>query len=165
MKYHFCYICGERTEQRMIEGRQRTYCSRCRRILYENPLPSVALVAATPSKRVLLVKRSVEPGIGRWCLPGGFVEIGETPVQAVVRELQEETGIATEAPQLLTVGTHLNGYYGDVLIIGYHAVLEECSVVPGDDVSEGRFFDPAERPSLVFRVHEDFMKQWRRLAR
>jgi len=109
----------------------------------------------------LLVRRSVEPGIGEWCLPGGFIEVGETPQEAAVRELKEELGIDIQNPRLLDVGSHLNGYYGDVLIIGFTLQIDEkLKIIPGDDVSEAVYFSIENRPDLVFRVHEDFLNTW-----
>jgi mutator protein MutT len=53
--------------------------------------------------RVLLIRRGKEPLCGRWVVPGGTVELGETLVQALVRELEEETGLRVEPLELLTV--------------------------------------------------------------
>jgi len=113
------------------------------------------------NQRILLVRRGVEPGIGEWCLPGGFIEMGETPSQAAVRELKEEIGVEIESPQLLGVSSHLNGYYGDVLIIGFSADINlAVKLFPGDDVSEAVFFSLNDRPKMIFRVHEEFVELW-----
>ena len=161
MKYRYCYICGTETIIKNIDGRKRSFCGSCGIVLYENPTPSVAVVLTDPNRRILLVRRSVEPGIGEWCLPGGFIEMGETPSQAAVRELKEEIGIEIGPPQLLSVGSHLNGHYGDVLIIGFSADINpDDPLVPGDDVSEAVFFPLDNRPRMIFRVHEEFVEQW-----
>lgn len=161
MKYRYCYHCGTRTISKQIDGRLRDFCKKCQLPLYENPIPSVAVVVANQQGELLLVRRSVEPGIGEWCLPGGFIEIGETPQEAVARELKEELGIDIQSPQLLDVGSHLNGYYGDVLIIGFTLQIDEkLKIIPGDDVSEAVYFSIENRPDLVFRVHEDFLNTW-----
>ena len=163
MKYRYCYICGTETIIKNIDGRKRSFCESCGIVLYENPIPSVAVILTDPNRRILLVRRSVEPGIGEWCLPGGFIEMGETPTQAAVRELREEIGIEIEPPQLLSVGSHLNGYYGDVLIIGFNADINpDDPLVPGDDVSEAVFFSLNDRPKMIFRVHEKFVELWRK---
>jgi len=163
MKYRYCYHCGKPTIQKEIEGRQRSYCKRCRIVLYENPIPSVAVVLTDRAHRILLVRRSVEPGFGKWCLPGGFMEMGETPQQAAIREIREELGIDINDLKLLDIGTHLNGYYGDVLIIGFAAEIDAgLNLNPGDDVSDAKFYLLDERPELVFRVHENFIRTWRR---
>lgn len=62
----------------------------------EEPSPLVACVGAVvrdDAGRLLLIRRGQEPSRGRWSLPGGRVEPGETPEQAVVREVREETGL------------------------------------------------------------------------
>ncbi|MFH0788247.1 MAG: NUDIX domain-containing protein, partial [Pseudomonadota bacterium] len=53
--------------------------------------------------RVLLVKRGKEPGLGRWSIPGGVVEVGETVTSAVQREMEEETGLQVEILSLVEV--------------------------------------------------------------
>jgi len=161
MKYRYCYHCGQLTTTRQVEDRTRSYCENCRVLLYENPIPSVAIVAINQANQILLVRRNAEPGIGKWCLPGGFIEIGETPEQAIIRELKEEVGISLKKPSFLGVGSHLNGYYGDVIIIGFSADVEDqVEIVPGDDVSEAAFFELDQRPRLIFRVHEEFISSW-----
>ena len=71
----------------MLEGRKRLFCPKCGKIYYENPIPVVAVIARDNQGRILLIKRKVEPCKGEWALPSGFMEIEETPVQAVLREL------------------------------------------------------------------------------
>jgi 8-oxo-dGTP diphosphatase len=159
MKYRYCYRCGAQTISKKIEGRNRAYCEHCRIPLYENPIPSVAVILMDPDGRILLVRRSVEPGMGGWCLPGGFIETGETPQQAAKREVQEELGIDLMDIRLLDIGSHINGYYGDVLIIGFYGdIPSDQPLMPADDVSEAAFFPVDDRPKMVFKVHEDFLK-------
>jgi len=160
MKYRYCYHCGALTKMIEIEDRRRSFCNNCNLVLYENPIPSVAILAINDKKEILLVRRSVEPGKGKWSLPGGFIEMGETPIEAVIRELYEETGLQGKNPELVNVDTHLNGFYGDVLLIAYSVELEKYNVTSGDDVSEARFFNLSKRPELVFRIHEDFLLYW-----
>ena len=70
--------------------------------MYKNPSPTVD-VAVTDGRRILLIKRGREPFKGRWVLPGGFVEYGETVEEAGVREVLEETGIEVELESILGV--------------------------------------------------------------
>lgn len=115
----FCHFCGFELQKKIIDGRKRLYCSVCKEPLYENPVPASCCVVVDQDKRVLLVQRSVEPKIGMWCLPGGFMEIGETPEETALRELNEETGVNGKISNILGVLSHPSVLYGTVSITGY----------------------------------------------
>jgi 8-oxo-dGTP diphosphatase len=66
------------------------------------PLAGVGAVIVCSGK-ILLVKRGNEPAKGKWSIPGGLVELGETSMQAVMREAKEETGLEVCVPELLDV--------------------------------------------------------------
>ena len=87
-----CKFCGNRLVERENEGRERKYCTECERFNYRNPKP-VAAVAVVRDGEILLVKRGIEPGYGKWSLPAGFIEYDEHPEAGAVRELEEETGL------------------------------------------------------------------------
>jgi len=82
-----------RLKIREEEGRKRLVCPACGWVNYENPIPSSAALVRNEKGEILLVKRGVEPGRGKWALPSGFIEIEETPEEACLRELKEETGL------------------------------------------------------------------------
>ncbi len=162
MKYRYCYHCGSKTTVIEDEGKQRNYCPQCRLILYENPLPTVAIIAYNARDEIALIRRNVEPARGYWSLPGGFIEIGETATQAAVRELAEETGLSGANWELVGVGNHLNGFYGDILLIGYAVEIDSDRIQPGDDASEAAWFKFDEHPPLAFPVHVELLEQWRK---
>ncbi len=70
--------------------------------MYRSPTPTVD-VAITDGKRIVLVRRGHEPYKGSWCLPGGFVEYGETVEESAIREVMEETGMQIELQEILGV--------------------------------------------------------------
>lgn len=74
---------------------------------YNNPRASAAVVFLQED-RVLLVKRSIEPRRGKYCLPGGFLEYNENPYQAARREVKEETGLVAGDLEIIDV---LSSYY------------------------------------------------------
>jgi 8-oxo-dGTP diphosphatase len=71
--------------------------------------------------KILLEKRGNDPGRGKWSIPGGLIELGETPEESVVREVREETGLAVSGPEFIDVANSveldMNGR------ITYHFVI------------------------------------------
>jgi ADP-ribose pyrophosphatase YjhB (NUDIX family) len=107
---------------------------------------------------VLLVKRSVEPKKGLWCLPGGFMELGETPEQAALRELKEETGLAGRIEMLLGVYANPSVIYHTVLMVGYLVKSYSGTLIAGDDADDAAFFHYDRLPEIAFESHINFMR-------
>ena len=150
----FCPYCGSPLGTTEWEGRVRLYCEPEKRIIYENPIPAATGVIVDSDERLLLVRRNREPGMNGWALPGGFVETGESPVEAAVRELNEETGLEVGDPTLIDIIHQESEFYKtSLLIIGYHFGRFDGTPVPGDDAGEVRFFDRDEIPPLAFESH------------
>ena len=137
--WNFCPICGLKMERIHDGEATRPHCPDCRRFYYLNPIPA-ACCFVTQGDKVLLTRRAVTPCIGEWCLPGGFVELGETTEEAVLRELQEETSLIGSTPHLIGVRTHVSRLYGSVMIIGYAIETWEGTLSPGSDVMENALF-------------------------
>jgi thiamine-phosphate pyrophosphorylase len=153
MKKTYCPQCAGKLETRSLEGRDRLYCPACRSVQYENPVPATAAVILNERNELLLVQRSVEPGKGEWCLPGGFQELGETPEQCMRRELLEETGLDGEilGPASLEMG--LNPRAGEVLVAGFRVRVLGGEPRAGDDAAAVSFFPLGRLPELAFRSH------------
>ncbi len=155
----FCHFCGGPLDSRHWEGRRRLFCARCQTPLYENPVPATCLVVIDEARRVLLVRRRVEPRIGEWCLPGGFMELGESPEAAALRELAEETGLRGVIDGLLGVVSTPNAAYDTVLMLGYRVRRFEGNPRPDDDADAIEWFDPARLPPIAFDSHLRFIGQ------
>lgn len=155
-EYLFCTLCGTKLETKRIEDRNRVVCPACGWIAYENPLPSAAAFVKNPDQQVLLVKRGVEPGKGKWALPSGFIEIDETPERACLRELKEETGLDGKNLRLLGVYSQPSVMYKNVLIIGYE-VDATGALTAGSDSLIARFFPPSELPEIAFPSHRQMI--------
>ena len=151
---NYCAQCGsDEIEKKEVDGKQRAVCLNCGRVYYRNPIPSVVGISII-NQEILLVKRGVEPDIGSWCLPGGFMELGETTEEAVKRELLEETGVKVKPVDIITIDTTIGGYYGDVVVVAYGIELESKDFVPGDDALDVQYFPYDKLPRLTFHSHK-----------
>ncbi len=154
----YCNFCGSKLDETIWEGCLRPFCEHCNEPIYENPVPATAVVVIDDKGDVLLVKRGVEPKKGFWCLPGGFMELGETPEKGALRELEEETGLKGKINSLLGVTSSESPRYNTVLMIGF-LVIDYCSdLIPGDDASDARFFPTYELPDIAFESHKSFIR-------
>lgn len=156
----YCSNCGARNETRVLEDRSRRVCPQCDTIHYENPCPA-ATVVAVRDEQLLLVKRAVPPAEGEWCLPGGFMELGESAAEAARRELREETGL--DAPDLtfLAFCPTPGGIRGDLLVFAFVSEAFTGQLVPGDDARDAGFFPLADLPPVAFRCHRELINFYR----
>ena len=159
-KKKFCYYCGVELTKKIFEGSLRLFCDRCNEPLYENPIPASCLVVVDARERILLVKRSVAPKKGFWCLPGGFMELGETPEKAALRELKEETGLSGQIDMLLGVSSNPSTQYHTVLMVGYLVKNYTGALIPGDDADDVACFNYDELPEIAFESHASFIRMY-----
>lgn len=116
--------------------------------VYPNPAVASSTLVVRDG-RLLLARRAGEPERGKWDLVGGFIDEGEDPRDAAVREVREETGLDVELERLFGVWTDWYGdapnavWVVDVVWIGRPAPGEPVAT---DDVAELRWFAPDELP-------------------
>lgn len=101
-------------------------------------------VVRDASGRLLLVRRAHDPAIGKWSLPGGRIETGETPAQAAAREVREETGLDVEIGDLLQTVDIWGGYR----VHDFAATVRGGQLRAGDDASDVRWCTPEEVTTL-----------------
>jgi ADP-ribose pyrophosphatase YjhB (NUDIX family) len=157
---HFCLNCGTRLTERLIEGRTLEACPKCDFVLWPDP-KVVTMVVVETEGGILLGRRAIEPGYGLWCLPGGFVNADEHPVESAARECREEIGSEVEMLELLGV-YHIKRRDGSGLVgLGYRARLCDGEAVEaGHEMLEVRTFAPADLPELAFSSHRQAMHDW-----
>ena len=154
----FCSYCSKKNIFGKIDGNQRFYCPSCHTIHYENPKPTATLVC-TREKSILLVKRAFNPGKGLWGLPGGFIEKGETPEIAAIRELKEETNLEGNVKEILGTCSHFNTIFGDILLIGMKMIIQEWTIIKaGDDAEAAKLFPLNDYPKVAFPCHEKMIQ-------
>jgi len=136
-------------------------CPACGAVHYRNAKPTASALVIREG-RVLLGRRGIEPGVGEWDIPGGFLEPWERPEEGAVRELAEETGLVVRTTELLTV--LVDTYQGEVYTLNLYFLAELVSGEPraADDLIELRWFGPEELPaSMAFANCLEALAAWR----
>jgi ADP-ribose pyrophosphatase YjhB (NUDIX family) len=155
----FCPLCGGTLVREAVPPDQREHpvCSRCRFVFYLNP-KVVAATIPEQDGRVLLTRRSIDPGRGLWTFPGGFVDYGETVTDAALRETFEETGLKAELTGLLDVFT----YAGAPIIVVYKAVVVGGTLTPCDENDQLEWVAPGDIPwdALAFQSTREALRAW-----
>jgi 8-oxo-dGTP diphosphatase len=122
--------------------------------------PKVAVgVAVFDDGRLLLVRRTMNPGRGRWSLPGGYLDLGEDPRAAAAREALEEAGVVVSVGAVLDVFANPLSEGGAVFVL-FEATLVSGTPTPGDDADAAEFFGPGEVPPLTFASTEAVVRRW-----
>jgi ADP-ribose pyrophosphatase YjhB (NUDIX family) len=117
-------------------------CESCGYAVYYNPKPVAAAIVTDPNDRVILMRRATEPSRGRWTLPGGFVDLGESVQQAARRETMEEIGVDATVQSLVGVYSTPDSR---TLTIIYTATTEGTPRVT-EEALEVQAFDPPDIP-------------------
>ncbi len=143
----------------MWEGRERLYCSKCGKIYYENPTPVVVVIARNDEGKILLIKRRIVPRKGEWALPSGFMELEESPIEAALRELAEETGLIGKYKKLIGVYSNKSEIHGYLVTIIYEVEILGGKLCAGDDAEEAEFFAVSQLPTLAFQSHREALRE------
>ncbi len=101
---NYCPRCGSRLDSRLIdiEQKPRKVCSRCGFIFYMNPKVAAGTIPRQNGK-IWLIRRNIEPSMGSWTFPGGYVDLGERVQEAAIRETYEETMLHVRLDRLLNI--------------------------------------------------------------
>ena len=157
-----CSDCGSAVVYRLPDDgdtRERAVCPACGRVHYQNPLNVVGTIPALPDGRVLLCLRAIEPRLGKWTLPAGFMEMGETTAQGAARETDEEAGADIAMGPLFSI---VNVKRVGQVHLFYRADLLSEQFNPGYETQEARLFAEHEVPwdELAFRTVKYSLQQW-----
>ena len=143
MKY--CTNCGSPTETRIPDGdnRPRQVCTRCHTVHYVNPRIVTGAVCVWED-RILLCRRAIEPRHGKWTLPAGFMETGETIAEGALRETGEEAGARTDGnAELFAV---IDVPHAEQVHVFYRAQLATPELAPGEESLDARLLAEADIP-------------------
>jgi 8-oxo-dGTP diphosphatase len=143
----FCQACGAPLEEQIIDHRARKACPACGQIHWRNAKPCAGALVIRNGK-VLLVRRTIEPFLGYWDIPGGFCEVDEHPTETAIREVREETGLEIELTGLL--GLWLDDYAGGATLnIYYRARPLGRHLRVGSDAGGAAWFAPSALPRRI----------------
>jgi ADP-ribose pyrophosphatase YjhB (NUDIX family) len=150
-----CPVCGADVEP--LDAGAKVECAACGYVQYAHSNVTASALVRDEAGRLLLTRRAYAPFEGKWDLPGGFLNEGEHPLDAIRRELREETGLEVEPGRF--VGVWMDRYgedgSGEHTLNLYWTARAEGEPVAADDVSAVGWFAPGELPrpaDLAFHI-------------
>jgi ADP-ribose pyrophosphatase YjhB (NUDIX family) len=157
---HFCVNCGAAVVTRVIEGRELEACPNDSFVLWHDPKVSTAVVVEAGGG-IVLGRRSIEPGYGLWCLPGGFVNDDEDPAVAALRECLEEISAAVDVTGLIGVFHIPKTDAPSMVGIAYRARLANgARIAAGAEMLEVGVFRVESLPPLAFSSHRTMVAEY-----
>lgn len=163
----YCYRCGGKLKKAYVkaEKSRRLVCSKCGEITYVNPKVVAGLIPVMPDGRIALLRRDIEPSLGRWTYPAGFQEMGETSAAAAAREAMEEIAARVSVDSLVGIYSYADA--GVVTIVYVGRVRHGEKPRPAHEAQEVGFFRPADLPwkDLAFRSTGEALVDWLRTKR
>jgi ADP-ribose pyrophosphatase YjhB (NUDIX family) len=155
----YCFLCGSPLTERYVEEeeRDRLVCENCGHIHYRNPTP-VAGTIPLHEGGAWLLRRAIEPRLGYWTFPAGFMELGESAEQAAMRETREELNLDVQITELLNVYSYAG--HQNVHIIYLADALSSPSL--GTEALEYALFAPDTVPwdDLAFNTTAAALRDW-----
>jgi len=155
-------MCGGTLEVRIVapDHKENKVCTKCGFVYFLGPKLVAGCIIAD-GDRTLLLRRGLEPSLGKWTYPGGFVDLGETPEKCALRETREEVGMTVRDPELL-------GIYADrhdpspVIVVTYLAKPGDETPIVTPEANEVRYFGVDEIPwdDLAFDTTIQAMEAW-----
>ena len=152
----FCPSCGGRLRPTEVEGHQRPVCEDCGFVYYLDPKVAVAVIVPY-GDGIVLGRRSIDPGLGEWSFPSGYVDRGEVLEEAAIREVAEEIGLAVAIDGL--VGLYSTA--GEPVILAVFAGRSlHGEPFAGHEMSEIGIFPPDHLPRMAFSHDRRIIADW-----
>ncbi len=160
-QYRFCPRCGSPLERRVLKSTEpeRLVCTSCGFVFYIDPKIAVGTIIRAGADGIVLVRRAIEPGYGKWVFPGGYVDRGEPLTVAAVREAREECGLDVRLEGLVNIYS----YAGRTpVIVVYAATAVGGELCVDDECLETETFAPEAIPwdNLAFRSTQEGLRDY-----
>jgi 8-oxo-dGTP diphosphatase len=143
----FCPMCGGALEVRIVapDNRENKVCTRCGFVYFLSPKLVAGCIIAD-GERVLLIRRGLEPSLGKWTYPGGYVDLGETPQKCALRETVEEVGMTVREPELLGIYADRREAAPSIITVTYVTKPGAEAPMVTPEATEVRYFGVDEIP-------------------
>ena len=157
----YCPACASPMVEKHIFDAPRLTCTKCDFIFFLNPKLVVVVVISYEGK-LLLGKRNINPGKGKWSFVSGYVNRGEAVEDAAIREVKEETNLDVRLEKLIGVYS-ANGNPNVLVVYQASIVNNELSSLTAQDeeVSELTLFSLEELPELAFPFDNQILADWK----
>ncbi len=159
-EYRYCPKCGGSLDKKIVKSNEpkRLVCQDCSFIFYQDP-KVVAGTVFTLNGGIVLLKRGVEPALGKWVFPGGYVDRDESVQDAAVRETKEESQLDVKLGPLLNVYSYPRS---PNVIIVYTAEVIGGTLTAADESIEAAVFGSKEVPwhELAFDSTKDALNDY-----
>ncbi len=144
MDIKYCTACGSLTRLNIPQDDDhvRAVCTRCGLIHYKNPKMVVGCIPEWQGM-ILLCKRNIEPRIGKWTLPAGYLENGESVQAGAIRETREE---AMTEVKIINPYRLFNILFVDQIYFMFRAAMTSGQFGPTSESSDVRLFDEKDIP-------------------
>lgn len=136
-------------------------CTVCGAVFFLDPKVVAGVIAEIDGKIVLL-RRNLEPGLGRWTFPAGFVDRGEVVEAAAAREVKEETGLEVEITSL--IGLYSRAGDANILAV-YAGKVIGGKLAASAEAQEVGLFPLDSLPPLAFERDAGIIQEWRQRKR
>lgn len=159
--FRYCPRCGGALAARRLKATEpeRLVCGACGFVFYLDPKIAVGTIIRTASDSLVLVRRAIDPGYGKWVFPGGYVDRGEPLTVAALREAREECGLEVSLDGLVNIYS----YPGRApVIVVYAATVLGGTLCVDDEGLEIAEFTPAAIPwdELAFRSTAEGLRDY-----
>jgi len=138
--FRYCPQCAGALESRLIKAgdQPRLVCKACGFVFYLDPKVAVGTIIRVSDYEIVLCRRAIDPGYGRWVFPGGYVDRGEQLEEAAVREAREECGLEVRLDGLVSIHSY-PGHTTVVVVYAATAVGGTLMVADEESLEVGTF--------------------------